>query len=987
MFHSGFVFTTVPYLKLKQSWGRYDKELVLENGGTEWNLNIPAEPFLVYILGKYAECAIGRFSVLFWDLSLITALDIEGNRVPDHIQTEQGRVCIVMKDSMELLTQFLDASEISYSYEYKKFFSNPDNVEDIMEYVSFTNEEWKKAKEKKEKYLKEFAHKLSITGLQIPFLRSVIIYISDCLANKASFADYEHAIRYNCIAAAGLKDLDELKVSEREGFFENLLTGIHYAGEIGQKGYAYRGREEIKRYTFLLTGELVKELAERNFVIDADSIVKRSLRDNMVYFVSCSCITAKEKEEYKKIDGLLVKKCYASLGVLADSLERVFEGFVLSSFTDKDREEWQQIIELQEEHKKDRVSVWGKLDVWKCSIQYRIVYEQNAFYRVKQKVLNLEYRIDLTNNKEVWRDISKSKEFLVYSGEITQGESVDKEKKVQNVLTYLADWAQRSISGSMVAGKDLEVQCFWHDKVPERYLEENIVRVKGCPCIKHGKEDNKHIFTIDPPEKEVNQNQYWINNADNETIKSINILLGRNGSGKTSTMMMLRYDGVETNAKEALTKFFIVYKRGENYFYSTNLEDEEYDLRGDVLEKGKQDISKYRGQKNKVIYYSNVLCPYEERMELMASNTIDISSQYIRDIEIGGLSRNEMIHTNGINDRDRGFRLKHKQDYNQDVLRQLYFLYDTDNNRKESWMPDYVKRFVFMRCDLDAIEAENKIDKYLANNELKKNLTGFWEYREWVVYYHDKNELKKIIDICEKIIKDEEILYFEVCLPQMSSGEKARITLFSRLHAWVSKMTFSDFRQNNVLLLDELEAYMHPEWQRCLIYDLISFFEWEHSIEHPVKVQLFISSNSPFLISDVDVDEITVMSKDIEVAEKTFAQNIHVILKDSFFCQNGSMGKYAKQKVDGVYKILAERLKNKDISVFERNVQEAKECNNIIEKIGEPLIYKDLREMYEEAFGKEEKNIESQKLLREMSNEELMRQMRAAQEELERRRK
>ena len=99
------------------------------------------------------------------------------------------------------------------------------------------------------------------------------------------------------------------------------------------------------------------------------------------------------------------------------------------------------------------------------------------------------------------------------------------------------------------------------------------------------------------------------------------------------------------------------------------------------------------------------------------------------------------------------------------------------------------------------------------------------------------------------------------------------------------------------------------------------------------------------------------------------------------------MGKYAKQKVDGVYKILAERLKNKDISVFERNVQEAKECNNIIEKIGEPLIYKDLREMYEEAFGKEEKNIESQKLLREMSNEELMRQMRAAQEELERRRK
>ena len=387
-----------------------------------------------------------------------------------------------------------------------------------------------------------------------------------------------------------------------------------------------------------------------------------------------------------------------------------------------------------------------------------------------------------------------------------------------------------------------------------------------------------------------------------------------------------------------------------------------------------------------MIYYSNVLQPYEERTELMASNTVDISSQYIRDMEVAGLSRNDMIHTARIYGRDKEFRLRCKQNYNQDALRQLHFLYDT-YNKKESWIPDYVKRFVLMRCDLDAVEAENKIDDLITNSELEKELTGFWEYREWKVYYHNKNELKKIVDICENMIEDEEILYFEVCLPQMSSGERARLTLFSRLHAWVSKMTFADFRQNNVLLLDELEAYMHPEWQRCLIYDLISFFEWEHSIKHPVKVQLFISSNSPFLISDVDMDEITVMSKDIEVEEKTFAQNIHVILKDSFFKKSGSMGKYAKQKVDRVYEILAGCLKKKKNPAFEQNMQEAEECNNIIEKIGEPLIYKDLREMYEEAFGKEEKNLESGKQFSEMSDEELTQQMTAVQKELQRRRK
>ena len=37
---------------------------------------------------------------------------------------------------------------------------------------------------------------------------------------------------------------------------------------------------------------------------------------------------AEEKERYKKIDRLLVKKCYTSLGLLADSLEKVFEELI-----------------------------------------------------------------------------------------------------------------------------------------------------------------------------------------------------------------------------------------------------------------------------------------------------------------------------------------------------------------------------------------------------------------------------------------------------------------------------------------------------------------------------------------------------------------------------------------------------------------------------------------------------------------------------------
>lgn len=615
------------------------------------------------------------------------------------------------QNNNKLLKQFINTSKILNSEEYWNLFSSQDNVEDIMQYISPKREEWETQKEEKRECLYKFARKMKDAGVQICFLQAVIKYINNRLIVGA-FYDYEHAIRYSCIAAAGLKDLEGLEKQEKEDFFDNLLTGIKYAGENGEKGYAYEGKEEIRRYAFLLTGELVKEIAERNFIINVDSIIKKIPNDNMVYFVSNSSVTKKEKEIYKRIDELLVKKCYASLVLLIDCLEQVFEGYILSNFIENAREDYKQISELREELTGNRVSAWGRLDVWNCSVRYRVTYEYYRDFELQEpKELKLEYRIDPENNKEIWMDNSKYNG-VDYLGEIWQ--NLDGNKKIQDVMNnYLANWAERDISGSMTKN-ELEVQCFWHDEFPERGLEENIIKIKGCPCITHEKVKDMHIFTINPPKEETVQNCYWINNADSEAIKSI---LGKNGSGKTSTMMLMRYDGLEANAKEVLTKFFIVYKRGKNYYYSTNLREKEYDLKGDVLKKGKGNISKYRGQKNKVIYYSNVLQPYEERMELMASNTLDLSSQYIRDMEIGGLPRNKMIHTKGICDQEKEFRLKYKKDYNQDVLRQLYFLYDV-SDRSESWMPDYVNRFeneyanefVLMRCSLDEEDTEDKIN-------------------------------------------------------------------------------------------------------------------------------------------------------------------------------------------------------------------------------------------------------------------------------------
>ncbi len=881
---------------------------------------------------------------------------------------------------MELLKRLIDKQYFLNNKEYLMLFSDRDNVENIMEYVSSfpAGEKDDRAQETEhKKYLREFIQKLSNAELQIPFLRAVILYIGDQMNKESSFSDYERAIRYSCIAAAGLNDLVQLEKPERENFFENLWIGIYYAGEKGQRGHAYNGREEIRKYASLLTGNLVREIAVRNFILDADSIVKKVPNSNMVYFVQNSCMDKAEKKRYEKIDRLLVKKCYLSMGMLANSLEKVFEGYILTNFSGKNVTEWQQIMELQEKSSENRVRVWAKLDAWNGSIYYRVEYEKYTYYTKKEKVLNIVFGIDWDTEMGTWRDIRNASDEGVYTG-----------KTVDDVTNYLAGWAERYISDPVsVQEKGLEVICFWHGEIQERNMGENTVKVKRCFDLAHEREDNKHIFHVTFQQEMEEQSHYWVKDEEAEAVKSINILLGKNGSGKTSTMLMLRYDGLEANEKEGVTKFFIVYKRGENCFYSTNLKEADYEIRGNLLKKGKGNISEYRGQKNRIIYYSYILQPYEEKTELMASNTIDLSNQYIRDMEIGGISMVEMIRAEGMYGVKQKALAQRKRDYNRDSIRHLQFLYDISYKiyEKESWMPKYVKQFVFLRCDLKSSDAI--IQNHLSKAGLENELTGFWEYREWKVYYRDGGELQKIISVCNTIIENEDVLYFEIRLPQMSSGEKARLTLFSRLHDWIRRMTPMDFRQNNILLLDELEAYMHPEWQRRMIYDLICFFEWEHRKGKPIKVQLFISSNSPFLISDVDKDEITLMDKNINLDEKTFAQNIHVILKDSFFKKGGYMGEYAGQKVDYVYHILSDCLKkrSKYIPIPEKEEKAARECSKIIERIGEPLIYKDLWEMYKEIFHKE--TAESDQQLKNIPVEELERQIKAAQEELARRRK
>ena len=124
------------------------------------------------------------------------------------------------------------------------------------------------------------------------------------------------------------------------------------------------------------------------------------------------------------------------------------------------------------------------------------------------------------------------------------------------------------------------------------------------------------------------------------------------------------------------------------------------------------------------------------------------------------------------------------------------------------------------------------------------------------------------------------------------------------------------------------------------------------------EIQIIITSNSPFIASDLPTKNIIFLKKEngyckvvdgLEENIYTFGANIHTLLSDSFFMKEGLMGSFAKQKIDMVVrKILnetSEELRGK-----------AHEIESIISMIGEPIIRNKLQKMFRDRIIHEKEN-------------------------------
>lgn len=175
--------------------------------------------------------------------------------------------------------------------------------------------------------------------------------------------------------------------------------------------------------------------------------------------------------------------------------------------------------------------------------------------------------------------------------------------------------------------------------------------------------------------------------------------------------------------------------------------------------------------------------------------------------------------------------------------------------------------------------------------------------------------------------------FFDIEWRGVSSGQLAFLNLFAQLYSATRRISNYD---DILVCIDEGDLYLHPQWQRQFLTYLLDFVS---RIYRRHKVQLILTSHSPFLITDLprqnvvlldrrSTGECVVVGSD-ESLSRTFGANLYDLYEGSFFLDKGALSTFALGKIQRAIEI-AEK---KHLEAAELN-----EAREITDLIGEDLI-------------------------------------------------
>lgn len=175
-----------------------------------------------------------------------------------------------------------------------------------------------------------------------------------------------------------------------------------------------------------------------------------------------------------------------------------------------------------------------------------------------------------------------------------------------------------------------------------------------------------------------------------------------------------------------------------------------------------------------------------------------------------------------------------------------------------------------------------------------------------------------------------------------SSGEKQILNTQSAIiyHLQNLRSIFKDktrmkFPKVNIIL-EEIELYFHPEYQRRFVDSLIYLLENSGIEDAITDINIIFVTHSPFILSDIPKCNVLFLKDgriDNTMQTNTFGANIHNLLKNGFFLPGLPMGEFAHRKIDGLFAIL---------NSGEFSLEELDDIYRDIMLIGEPVLRNEL---------------------------------------------
>lgn len=160
----------------------------------------------------------------------------------------------------------------------------------------------------------------------------------------------------------------------------------------------------------------------------------------------------------------------------------------------------------------------------------------------------------------------------------------------------------------------------------------------------------------------------------------------------------------------------------------------------------------------------------------------------------------------------------------------------------------------------------------------------------------------------------------EINLSELSSGELQMMHTLST-HAYhirnIMSVKNDTIKYHSInMVFDEVEICFHPEYQRQFISRLLAMLNALCRFEQNYNFNIFILTHSPFILSDIPSSNILYMGngqmldKNKYELQETFAQNVSVLLNQSFF-MNCFIGDFAKNKIAEIIDDIMKKKKTK----------------------------------------------------------------------------